>query len=134
VLVKDGKGEFANDESRRTLLFGNVLIGNLEKPLAILTASMLLCVLMADFCPVAAVTVTPEGAPREQEALPEKTLAPSKETPEPENPFEESSRRSSSEAMRRKRETRTIIIILAVLVLLCAYWLTSGRLHHRFPR
>jgi hypothetical protein len=132
--VKDGKGESANDESRRTLLFGNVLIGNLEKALAILTVGMLLCVLMADFCLVAAVTVTPQGAPPEQEALPEKTLAPSKETPKPENPFEELSRRTSSEAMRRKRETRTIIIILAVLVLLCAYWLTSGRLHHRLPR
>lgn len=114
-------------------MFGNVLIGNLGKPLAILTASTLLCVLMVDSCP-AAVTMTPQGAPPEQEALPEKTLAPSKETPEPEDPFEELSRRTSSEAMRRKRETRTIIIILAVLVLLCAYWLTSGRLHHRFPR
>lgn len=115
-------------------MFHAVLIGHLEKPLSLLTMGMLLCGLAGGFRPLSAVTVTPEAPPQEEIVPPETSLAPSQQSPEPADPFEELSKSPSSESSRRDRETRTIIIILAVLVLLCAYWLTSGRLHHRFPR
>lgn len=114
-------------------MFNKMVTAHLGKPLSLLTMGALLCVLAGDFCPLTAVTVTPEVTPQEETAPPETTLAPSQETPEPADPFEELSK-PSSESTTRARETKTIIIILAVLVLLCAYWLTSGRLHHRFPR
>lgn len=115
-------------------MFNRMLIAHLGKRLSLLTMGMLLCALAGDFCPLTAVTVTPEVPPQEEIAPREMTLEPAQETPEPADPFEELSKSPSSESTRRARETRTILIILAVLVLLSAYWLTSGRLHHRFPR
>jgi hypothetical protein len=106
----------------------------LERVLVYLVSGVICCALAAQLCPVAAVTAPPESAPTEKEPAPPQ-IAPARERDaQPENPFRKSANPDAYEQVRQKREKRTIIIILTVVVLLCAYWLTSGRLHHRLPR
>lgn len=105
-----------------------------ERVFVSLMPGILCCVVAANFCPVAAVTVPPESALPEEESPPPEIAPEPEPSPQPEDPFREPPNPGSYEEMKQRREKRTIIIILAVVVLLCAYWLISGRLHQRLPR
>jgi hypothetical protein len=110
------------------------MLFHLETSLIVLIAGVLLCVLATDISSAAAAVVPPETAPSEEEVVPSE-IPPEAEFREPlKDPFQESRNPDPYETIRRKREKRTLYIILGVVVLLCAYWLSSGRLHHRLPR
>jgi hypothetical protein len=80
-----------------------------------------------------AVVVPPEAVSPEGETAPTELDSEIEDGSEEENPLAESEDADRHMQARQKRERTAIFIILAVLVLLCAYWWTSGKLHHRMP-
>ncbi len=97
------------------------------------TAILLFSIYFAHHSPAVAAVLSPEGKPPEEGKPAAETVTEPESAPLPENPFGKPAQHDPSEAIRKKRERTTILIIVGVVVLLCAYWLTSGKLHHRFP-
>lgn len=105
----------------------------MEKSLACLTVMIFLCAAAADAELAMAAVLPPESLAPEEEAAPSEVAPAPESTSHLENPFEESAKPYPYEQVKRKRERMTIYIILGVVLLLCAYWWTSGKLHHKFP-
>ncbi len=82
---------------------------------------------------VLAVAVQPGTPPAEKEPAASELVREPQRSPERKNPFEQPDD-DPYVIMRQRREKRMLIIILGVVALVCAYWLTSGKLHHRIPR
>ncbi len=105
----------------------------MQKFLAFVTAVIFFHTLGADGRLALAVVLPPETA------VPKEETVPSEVAPEPEsgshvaNPFEESAKPDAYEAIKQKRQRTILYIILGIVLLLCAYWWTFGKLHHKIP-
>ena len=105
----------------------------LKRCLLCLTVAVLLNATGGSGNRAAAVVLPSETASPEEKLTTLQTAPESEPNSELENPFEQSGESKTYEEVRHKRENRAIFIILAVLLLLCAYWWTSGKLHHKIP-
>jgi len=113
-------------EKPMQLLFG--------KTSTFLTAAILVYAAAANADRTLAVLLPPETSPPKEEVVPPETPPETEPGAEPENPFEESTKPTPYEETKRKREKTTIYIIVGVVLLLCLYWWTSGKLHHKIPQ
>jgi len=112
----------------------NTMRSLLENLLLRLTVVILSCTLTAGAHLAMAVVLPPETLAPEEETVPSE-LAPEPEpSPHPDNPFRESAKPDAYELMRQKHEKTTIYVIVGVVFLLCVYWWTSGKLHHKIPQ
>ena len=100
----------------------------------LLTVAILVYTIAADLDPGMAVVLPPETLPPKEEVVPPEAAPEPESSVELRNPFEEPTKPTPYEQLKRKREKTTIYIIVGVVLLLCLYWWTSGKLHHRIPQ